>query len=87
MDNHSLLTENMEKLIAAFGITVVTRTFKPLYKPTLLHPHHIIAVNWMTEREDSFPKGGLLADDCSTGKGKPCCALDILFATHTLIRL
>ena len=54
---------------------------KPLQKPTQLQPDQIIAVNWIVEKENSLVKGGLFADDCGTGKVRPCCALDILFAT------
>jgi len=64
-----------------------TRTFKPLHKPTQLQPHQIIAVNWMAVKEDNLAKGGLLADDCGTGKVRPCCALDLLFTTPTIIRV
>jgi SNF2 family DNA or RNA helicase len=87
MDNQEFQRENLEESKAALGITMETRTFKPLHKPTQLQPHQIIAVNWMAEKENSLAKGGLLADYCGTGKVRPCCALDILFATLTIIRL
>jgi len=87
MDNREFQRENLEESIAVLGITRETRTFKSLHKPMQLQPHQIIAVNWMAENENCFAKGGLLADDCGPGKVRPCCALDILFATLTLIRL
>ncbi len=33
-----------------------------------LGDHQIIAIAWMVEMEDGLPAGGLLADDCGTGK-------------------
>ena len=68
--------------MAALGITMEIRTFKPLHKPTQLQQHHIIAVNWMAEKENSLAKCGLLADDCSTGKVRPGCALEIYCSPH-----
>jgi len=59
MDNQEFQWENLEESMAALGITMEIRTFKPLYKPTQLQPHQIIAVNWMTEKENSLAKGGL----------------------------
>jgi SNF2 family DNA or RNA helicase len=44
------------------------RTFLPLRTTTQLHPHQIVAVNWMAEKKSSLEQGGLLADDCGTGK-------------------
>jgi SNF2 family DNA or RNA helicase len=82
MDNQQFQRENLEESMAALGITMEIRTFKPLHKPTQLQPHQIISVNWMTEKENSLPKGGLLADDCGTGKDRPCCALEIYCSPH-----
>jgi SNF2 family DNA or RNA helicase len=87
MDNQEFNRENLEKSMAALGITMETRTFKPLHKPKQLQPHQLIAVNWMAEKQNSWANGGLLADDCGTAKVRPCCAVDILFATLTIIRL
>jgi len=67
MDNQEYQKENVERSIAALGITMESRTFKLLHKPMLLQPHQIIAVNWMAEEENSLAKGGLLADDRGTG--------------------
>ena len=82
MDNQEFLRENLEESMTALGSTMENRTFKPLHKPTQLQPHQIIAVNWMTEKENSLAKGGLLADDCGTGKVRPCCALEIYCSPH-----
>ena len=87
MDNQEFQTEHLEETMAALGITMETRTFKLLHKPTQLQPHQLIAVNTMAEKEDSLAKGSLLADNTGTGKVRPCCALDILFAIQTIIRL
>jgi len=87
MDNQDFQRENLEESVAALVITMETRTLKPLHKPAQLQPHPIIAGNSMAEKENSLAKSGLLADDCGTGKVRPCCALDILFATLTIIRL
>ena len=87
MDNQEFQRENLEESIAVLGITMETRTCKSLNKPTQLQPHQIVAINSMVEKENSLVKGGLLADDCGTGKVRPCCARDILFTTLTIIRL
>ena len=87
MDNQEFQRENLKESIAALGITMETRTSTPQHKPMLLQPHQIIALNWMAEKENSFGKGGLLADDCGPGKVRLCSASDILFATLTIIRL
>jgi SNF2 family DNA or RNA helicase len=68
--------------MAALGITKEIRTFKLLHKPTQLQPHQIIAVNWMAEKENSLPMSGLLADDCGTGKVRPCCSYEIYCGPH-----
>jgi SNF2 family DNA or RNA helicase len=82
MDNQEFQRENLEESMAALAITMEIRTFKPLHTPTQLQPQQIIAVNWMTEMENSLPKGDLLADDCGTGKVRPCCALEIYCSPH-----
>jgi SNF2 family DNA or RNA helicase len=87
IDNQEYQRESLEDPMAALGITMETRTFKPLHNHTKLQPHQIIAVKWIAEKEKRFLKGGLFADDCGTGMVRPCCALDILFATLTIIRL
>jgi SNF2 family DNA or RNA helicase len=87
IDNQEFQRDNLQESLAALGITIETRTFKPLHKPMQLQPHQIIAVNWMAEKGNSLAKGGLLADDCDSGKVRPWSALDILFATLTIIRL
>jgi SNF2 family DNA or RNA helicase len=71
MDNLEVQRENLEASMAAFGITMEIRTSKPLQKPTQLQLNQIIAVNWMAEKENCLVKGGLLADDCGTGKVRP----------------
>jgi len=30
--------------------------------------HQIIGINWLKEQEENLEGGGLLADDCGTGK-------------------
>jgi len=82
MDNQELQRENFEESMAVLGITMEIRTFKLLHKPMQLQPHKIIAVNWMTEKENSLAKGGSLADDWGTGKVRPCCALEIYCSPH-----
>jgi len=82
MDNREFQRENLEESMAALDITMEIRTFKPLYKPTQLQRHQIIEVNWIAEKEDSLVKRGLLADDCGTGKVRPCCALEIYCLPH-----
>ena len=82
MDNQEFHRENLEESMAAGGITMEIRTLKPLHKPMLLQLHQVITVNWMAEMENSLAKGALLADDCSTGKVRPCCALEIFCSPH-----
>jgi SNF2 family DNA or RNA helicase len=82
MDKQQFQGQNLEESMAALGITMQIRTFRPLHKPTQLQPHQIIAVNWMTEKENSLAKGGLLADDYRTGKVRPHCALEIFCSPH-----
>jgi len=82
LDNQEFQREDLVESMAALGITMEVRTFKPLHKPTQLQPHQIIVVNRMAEKEISLAKGGLLADDCGTGNVRPCCALEIYFLPH-----
>jgi len=82
MDNQEFQRENLEQSMAALGITMEIRTFKPLQRPTQLQLRHLIAANWMAEKENNLAKGGLLADDCGTGKVRPCCALGIYCSPH-----
>jgi len=83
MDNQEFWRENLVGSMAALGITMKIRTFKPLNKPTQLQPHHNIAVDWMAQKDISLAKGGLSADNCSTGKVRPCCALEIYCLPHS----
>jgi len=87
MDNHKFHSENLEESTAVIGITMETKTLMRLQKPMQLQPSHIISVNWMAEKENSFVKGSVFADNCGTSKARPCCTLDILFAILTIIRL
>jgi len=87
IDNQEYQRESLEESMAALGITMETRTFKQLHNPTQLQPHQICAVNWIADNEKSIGKGGLFADNCGTGMVRPCCAVDRLFATLTIIRL
>jgi SNF2 family DNA or RNA helicase len=81
-DNQRFQRENLEESMSALGITMEIRTFKQLHKPMQFQPHQIIAVNWIAEKENSLAKGGLLADDCGTGKVRPCCALELWCSPH-----
>jgi len=56
MDNVKFQRENLEQSMAAFGITMEIRPFKPLRKPTQLQPYLIIAVNRMAEKEKNLAK-------------------------------
>jgi len=82
MDNQEIHRETLEETMAGLGNTMEIRTFKLLHKPTQLQLHQNIAVNWMAETENSLAKGGSLADHCSTGKVRPCCALEIYCLPH-----
>jgi SNF2 family DNA or RNA helicase len=82
MDNRECQREHLKELTASLGITMGIRAFKPLHNLTELQPHQIIAVNWMAEKENSLAKGGLLAEDCGTGKVRVCCALEIYCSPH-----
>ena len=77
MDNQEYPRENLEDSLAALGITMEIRTFKPHHKPMQLQPHYIIAVNLMAGKYNSLEKSGSLADDCGTGQVRPFCALEI----------
>jgi hypothetical protein len=72
----------LEESIAALGITTEIKPFKLLHTPTQLQPHQLIAVNFTEEKENTLAKGGLMADDCSTAKVTPCCALEIYCSQH-----
>jgi len=82
MCNQEFQREKLEESMAVFDITMEIRTFKPLLKTTQLQWHRIIAVNWMAEKKSTLEKGGLLADDCGTGKVRPCCPLEIYCLPH-----
>jgi len=49
IDNQKCHSEIFEKSMAALGITMETRTLKPLLKLMQLQPHQISAVNWMVQ--------------------------------------
>ena len=68
MNNKDFQRENVEELYKALGITMENRTFLPLRTTTQLHPHQIVAVNWLTDKESGLEQSVLLADDCGTGK-------------------
>jgi hypothetical protein len=41
----------------------------PLVRPGFkFHPHQIVGIRWMVDMEESLAQGGLLADECGTGK-------------------
>jgi len=82
MDSKEFERQNLEESMAALGLTMEIRTFKLLYKPTHFQLCQTIAVNWMVEKEKSLAKSGWLADDCSTGKVRPCCAVEIYCSPH-----
>ncbi|KAF8536360.1 P-loop containing nucleoside triphosphate hydrolase protein [Trichophaea hybrida] len=49
--------------------------FLPLKTTTQIHPHQIVAVNCMVEKENGLEQSGLLADDCGTSKTLTALAL------------
>ncbi|KAF8543082.1 hypothetical protein BDD12DRAFT_875303 [Trichophaea hybrida] len=50
-------------------------TLLPLNTTTHLHLYHIIAVDWMVEKEYSLEQDGLLSDDCGTDQTLTALAL------------
>ena len=68
MNNKNFRRENMEESYKTLGITIENRIILPLKTTTQLYLHHIVIVYWMVEKENSLEQGGLLADNCSTGK-------------------
>ena len=69
MDNKAFQREDLNGACQALGIDPDLRTL-PLMRDVKLHPHQIIGIHWMSEMEDGLAQGGLLADDCGTGKVK-----------------
>lgn len=68
MDNEIFQRENLDESFVALGIDPDTRAL-PLIKPHFkFMDHQIIGINWMKEQEEGLASGGLLADDCGTGK-------------------
>lgn len=67
MDNRAFQREDLAGAYDALGWEPGTRT-PPLMRNVELLPHQIIGVRWMAEMEDGLPQGGLLADECGTGK-------------------
>ena len=67
MDNQAFQRENLEDACKALDIDPIARTL-PLMRNVRLHPHQIIGIHWMSEMENGLAQGGLLADDCGTGK-------------------
>ena len=68
MDNQQFQREDYDEACAALGIDPEMRTM-PLLKPGVrLHPHQIVGAHWMLQMEEGLAHGGLLADDCGTGK-------------------
>ena len=75
MDNEIFQRENLTKSLKSLGIDSTTREF-PLIKPHFkFMDHQIIGINWMKEMEEGLAAGGLLADDCGTGKVCPQISL------------
>jgi len=68
MDNEMFQRENLKVSFVALGIDPVTRAFPLIKPPFKFMDHQIIGINWMKEQEESLAGGGLLADDCGTGK-------------------
>ena len=68
MDNEMFQRENLKELFIALGIDPVTCTFPLIKPPFKFMDHKIIGINWMKEQEESLAGGGLLTDDCVTGK-------------------
>lgn len=68
MDNESFQRDNLDESFENLGVDPATRDF-PFIKPGFqFMDHQIIGINWMFEQERSLAGGGLLADDCGTGK-------------------
>jgi hypothetical protein len=67
-NNKNFVRENVQEMCKVLGITMENRIFFPLRTTIQLHPHQILAVNWMAEKDSSLEQGGRWADDCGTGK-------------------
>ena len=68
MDNQQFQWENYAEACAALGIDPEMRTIPLLRSGVRLHTHQIVGVHWMLQMEEGLACGGLLADDCGTGK-------------------
>ncbi|KAF8542393.1 hypothetical protein BDD12DRAFT_802946 [Trichophaea hybrida] len=75
MKNEICEREHMEESCQTLGITIENRTFMPLKPTNQLHPHWIVADDLMVEKENRVEQGGLLADDCGTGRTLTALAL------------
>ena len=68
MDNQQFQQDDCDDACAALGIDPEMRTM-PLLRPRVgLHPHQIVRAHWMLQMEEGLAHGGLLANDCVTGK-------------------
>ena len=68
MDNQQFQREYYDEACAALEIDPEMRTMPLLRSGVRLHPHQIVGVYWMLQMEEGLAGGGLLADDCGTGK-------------------
>ncbi|KAF8540299.1 hypothetical protein BDD12DRAFT_880767 [Trichophaea hybrida] len=75
INNKNFQKQNMEKSYRMLGITMDNRALVPLKTTPLLHPHHIVGVNWIAEMENGLEHGELLAEDCGTSKTQTALAL------------
>ena len=68
MDNQLFQREDYDEACATLEIDPKMRTM-PLLRPGVrLHPHQIVGAHWMLQMEEGLAHGGLLPDDCGTGK-------------------
>lgn len=68
LDNEAFQRENLGQSYAALGCSEGDPRSALLKEGVRLLPHQVVGVNWMAEMEDGLAGGGLLADDCGTGK-------------------
>lgn len=68
LDNEDFQRVNLEESFKSLKVDPMTRDFPLIKPPFKFMDHQIIGIDWMKEKEDGLAGGGLLADDCGTGK-------------------
>lgn len=59
----------MEKLnFQSHRFSCVFTMYKPLWNTFIYQPHQIEGIQWMLEREQETPSGGILCDEMGLGK-------------------